>query len=214
MTDPSAITATETTHQPMYPVIKSSEEVQLLINSALNDKNAVLVKKDVTTKQSQQQHYEKVLARNQQTQKIFNVVFIVVGVLLGLTNIILGFLIDFSVIKNSLATEIIDLVLLIILTPAGILVNAFLQNKINNWVKIIKDIKQCIDQVYVIWLKATSDNIITDDELSVFTKIFNSTDAQIKVDENTSALTENVLQQVESIFSNAAVAIQALAKKP
>ena len=131
MPDPSAITQTTTTDQTMYPVIKSSEEVQLLINSALNDKNAILVKKDVIMKQSQQQHYEKVLARNQKTQKIFNVVFIVVGVLLGLTNIILGFLIDFSVIKNSLVTEIIDLILLIILTPAGIVVNAFLQNKIN-----------------------------------------------------------------------------------
>jgi predicted PurR-regulated permease PerM len=133
---------------------------------------------------------------------------------LGLSSIILGFLIDYGVIKNSLATEIIDLILLVILTPAGIVVNAFLQNKIDNWVKIIKDIKQCIDQVYVIWLKAATDNVITDDELVVFGKIFTQTDAQIKIDENTSALTDNVLQQVESIFSNAAVAIQALAKKP
>jgi hypothetical protein len=211
---PPAITATPTTNQTMYPVIKSSEEVQLLINSALNDKNAVLVKKDVITKQNQLHHYEKVLARSKKTQKICTLAIIIFGVLLGLTSIIVGFLIDFSYVKNSTVTEIIDLILLIFLTPTGIVVNAFLQNKIDNWTKIIKGIKQCIDQVYVIWFKAATDNIITDDELAVFVKIFAQTDTQIKVDENTSAVTENVLQQVESIFSNAALAIQTLAKKP
>jgi len=105
------------------------------------------------------------------------------------------------------------MILIVILIPGGIVLTAYFQNKINNWNKVIADITKCIDQVYVFWKKATYDNVISDDEYATFEQIFNSTDAQVTVDANTSGMNAEIIKEIEAIFSNVAGAIQTLKTK-
>ena len=214
MSNTATVPTTNTaTAQTTNCVIKTSDEVNSLINSVINDKNAVLVKKDITTKNNQLLHYQKVLAKTKQAQQIANIISVVLGIVLGITTTILGFLIDYNYIKNTIATEIINMILIVILIPGGIVLTAYFQNKINNWNKVIADITKCIDQVYVFWKKATYDNVISDDEYATFEQIFNSTDAQVTVDANTSGMNAEIIKEIEAIFSNVAGAIQTLKMK-
>jgi uncharacterized membrane protein len=197
----------------LYPVITPAQEVQQMVESVVNDKNAQTVKVSVKTKSDQLIHYQKVLARWQKGKSISTNVLFILALIMQIVSIVMGFLIDYSILSNSFITEILDVISLGFLAPLGVILVVAFSRKITAFTTVCQDIKSCIDQVYVYWKQATVDSVITDDELTKFNSIFNNANQLITTDSNAPMINKQDLTNLENIFSQAFSALSSLVKK-
>ena len=197
----------------LYPVITPAQEVQQMVESVVNDKNAQTVKIAVKTKSDQLIHYQKVLRRWSRARTISTNSIFILALIMQIVSIIIAFLIDYEILPNSITTEILDLVSLGFLAPLGIIIVIAFNRKICAFTTVCNDIKSCIDQVYVYWKQATTDGIITDDELNKFNTIFNNADQVITIDSTTPVINKQDISELENIFSQTMSALAALVKK-
>lgn len=136
-----------------------------------------------------------------------------IGVTLQIASLVIGILIDINYMHNTSATEIIDSASLFLLVPAGIIAASIFDKVITKWSNVCNEITKCIDQVYVYWLQATNDNVISDDEQAKFTTIFTQTDKQVSIEENTPVLTSTTITDIESVLTQGLAFVKDIKKK-
>jgi hypothetical protein len=145
-------------------------EANEIVNLQSTDKNAQIVQGIVKTNESQKQHYVKVRTRWSNAEKITVTTLTVSTILIGIVCIILP-LVDVN-------NDVVFIVLGSIGTVLGVM-SAILQNCFNKKKKtfslIITLYNKKIDQCYILWKKAITDGVITEDELTLFNTINNQT---------------------------------------
>jgi hypothetical protein len=145
-------------------------EANEIINLQSTDKNAQIVQGIVKTNETQKQHYVKVRSRWSNAEKIIVTTLTVTTILIGIVCIILP--------VAGIQDEIVFTVLGSVGTFFGVMA-AILQKCFNKKKKVfsltIALYNKKIDQCYVLWKKAISDGVITEDELTQFNTINNQT---------------------------------------
>ena len=194
--------ATTTTSSTTYPVLKTEDEVQALINSTINDKNAQIVKTAIQTKQTSLNHYIKIMKKWRLSRVKILYPILIISVLADLISAIYNILIDVNVIGNSIVPEIVFLTTFALITPMVVILSRFFTLNISKYNDICINIKECIDKVYILWNKSIVDNIITDDELAQFQSILYASDQTVKQDQaDINKNNSDVLSALKSLFS-------------
>jgi len=192
-------TVAANTQNGIYPVIiKPEDEVQQMINSKINNKNAIIVKEDVQAQQDKIKMYESTLTSWLKVKRISNVILLIVGLSLPIGSIILGILIDINILPNSTATEIMDVIGFIGCTILALIINVVLNKKIIKYNTIINDIQTCINKVFVYWNQAIKDGLISDSELTNFNNIFNTTNQEVTTELATPTIDSNTLTEIKN----------------
>ena len=194
--------ATTTASSTTYPVLKTEDEVQALINSTINDKNAQIVKTAIQTKQTSLNHYIKIMKKWRLSRVKILYPILIISVLADLISAIYNILIDVNVIGNSIVPEIVFLTTFALITPMVVILSRFFTLNISKYNDICINIKECIDKVYILWNKSIVDNIITDDELAQFQSILYASDQTVKQDQaDINKNNSDVLSALKSLFS-------------
>ena len=197
-----ATTSTASNTPTTYPVLKTEDEVQALINSTINDKNAQIVKTAIQTKQTSLNHYIKIMKKWRLSRVKILYPILIISVLADLISAIYNILIDVNVIGNSIVPEIVFLTTFALITPMVVILSRFFTLNISKYNDICINIKECIDKVYILWNKSIVDNIITDDELAQFQSILYASDQTVKQDQaDINKNNSDVLSALKSLFS-------------
>ena len=175
----------------------TEEEMQTMINSPLNDANAKTVKSTVSKLNTSLAHYQKVLKRWQLASTAVTCIAVVLGQTSVISSLIIQFLIDYGGMDNTVATDWLNLIDCI-LVIAAVLINSFwFSRKIAEYNKVISDIVQCINQVYIIYQQAVANGSVTADELTQFNAIIAQNNQQITTDSVMPAISLSSISAME-----------------
>lgn len=161
---------TETTQVVDLSAIADAEASEI-INSNINaDRNTQIVQGIVKTNETQKQHYVKVRTRWSNAAKVTVTTLTVSTILIGIVCIIL----PIAGIQNEIVFTVLGVMGTVLGIMAAILQRCFNKRKQKFSLKIALYNKR-IDQCYILWKKAITDGIITNDELEQFNTINNQT---------------------------------------
>ena len=150
--------------------LAATAEATEIINLQTADKNALIVQGIIKTNETQKQHYIKVRSRWSSAEKITVTTLTVLTIVIGIVSIILP--------AAGVVNDALFYCLGGVGTFCGVLA-AVLQKCFNTRKKVfslkIALYNKKIDQAYILWKKAISDGVITEDELSLFNTINNQT---------------------------------------
>jgi hypothetical protein len=148
----------------------TSAEAAAIINFQSTDKNALIVQGIIKTNETQKQHYIKVRSRWSSAEKITITSLTVLTTLMGIVGIIL----PIAGVNNDVLNYCLGGLSTFLGISAAVFQNRFKTRKRVFSLKIALYNKK-IDQAYILWKKAISDGIITEDELTLFNTINNQT---------------------------------------
>lgn len=196
---PTESTTTLFTNSPdkIYPYLKTEGEVEEMVRTKINYKNIDPVITAVKNKSDKLNHYSKIVKRWNRANDNLTTIYIILRTILQITTITLGLLIDKEVIPNTIATEVIDIFSVFVLIPLGILTAKICSRNVKKYKNISYGIENCINKVYVYWKQATEDEVITEEELSKFKSIFDSSDIEIKAEEEKPVFDNEVVKTIE-----------------
>lgn len=209
----ATVMSTTTESQSIYPIIKTDQEVQFMINSTINDKNAQIVKTAVQNQNTSLTHYEKILTRWSKGKTVANVLFYSLFFVETIVSIIFRILMDKNIIPNSMWTEYLDAFIIVIVVPFSSGLYYYCNCNVEKFTTICNNIQKCINQSYIYWNQAVTDNTITDDELTNFNNIFSTSNTQVKAEEAAPIMnTASLVQEIKTIFTQGLTALEKIQK--